>query len=238
MEALMNLNECREHLTIKFNNVDHIIRLAGTIHEPYFCGKDVCMLLGYKDHKDALQRYVDPEQKLTLQELNNWGGAAPPQLLGIVNGSKLHYNEARLIFIDEPGLYELTMVSHAPFAKLFRKLVATTIIPSIRRYGSYQVNQQLEEVRAQLTIRDQTEAKLTEELRLKDEELNETKEYANLLKDIMVKDDPITKDEIIYISTSSTYAAKNIFKVGGVKSESHIRNRFSQYNGNRVAEDK
>ena len=129
------------------------------------------------------------------------------------------------------------MASRAPYAEVFQEHVLETILPSIRRYGSYQANQQLK-------LKDEALSSAMVQLTMRDQELNETKEelkdaqeYANLLKDMMVKDDPITKDEIIYISTSSTYAAKNLFKVGGVKSESHIRSRFSQYNGNRVAGD-
>lgn len=33
--------------------------------EPYFVGKDVAEILGYKDTSDALKRHVDTEDKLT-----------------------------------------------------------------------------------------------------------------------------------------------------------------------------
>ena len=33
--------------------------------EPYFVGKDVAEILGYKDTSDAMRRHVDDEDKLT-----------------------------------------------------------------------------------------------------------------------------------------------------------------------------
>lgn len=54
MNALINLNECREYMTITIGGQDHQIRLNGTIEDPYFCGKDVCIVLGYKSSKKAL----------------------------------------------------------------------------------------------------------------------------------------------------------------------------------------
>ena len=54
MDALINLKDCKEYMTITLNGQDHQVKLAGTVDTPYFCGKDVCEVLGYKDLKDAL----------------------------------------------------------------------------------------------------------------------------------------------------------------------------------------
>jgi len=35
------------------------IGLSGSIEDPYFCGTDVCVVLGYVDTRKALQRCID-----------------------------------------------------------------------------------------------------------------------------------------------------------------------------------
>jgi prophage antirepressor-like protein len=49
----------------------------------------------------------------------------------------LTYNEGKAVYINEPGLYSLIMHSKAPFAEEFQDMVYETILPSIRKYGSY-----------------------------------------------------------------------------------------------------
>jgi prophage antirepressor-like protein len=68
MEALINLRECTEYLTI-MNSTEHQVKLAGTVEDPYFCGKDVCEVLGYRDCKEALWKFVESEDKIQLKKL-------------------------------------------------------------------------------------------------------------------------------------------------------------------------
>lgn len=49
-----------------FNNAEFgSVRSLMVNGEPYFVGKDVAEILGYKDTADALKRHVDDEDKLT-----------------------------------------------------------------------------------------------------------------------------------------------------------------------------
>ena len=143
MNALINLKDCREYMTITLNNKDHRIKLSGTIDDPYFCGRNVCNILGYKNPKDAIQRYVEKEDKKDLKQLqtfngsnepNELGGGAHPNSLG--SSEPLNYHEGKTVYINESGLYSLILSSQAPFAK---------DLPSIRKYGSYQIESKLSE---------------------------------------------------------------------------------------------
>lgn len=69
MEALMNLNECREVMKIVVDGKAHLVRLAGTTEEPYFCGKDVCDVLGYSNDQKALYNNVKSKYKMDLKSL-------------------------------------------------------------------------------------------------------------------------------------------------------------------------
>jgi prophage antirepressor-like protein len=151
MNALIDLTKCREYLTINMGGRDHQIRLCGTIEDPCFCGRDVCEVLGYKDSKNALFRYVDFEDKKNLKELG-FSLSENPNYLGRINHNITH-NEGQVPFISEAGLYNLIMHSNAPFAKEFQKLVCKTILTSIRKYGSFQVENQLAEAVEKLAIK-------------------------------------------------------------------------------------
>lgn len=230
MEALINLENCTEYIIIKINDIERVIKLEGTVDEPYFCGKDVCLLLGYQNKNRALQKYVDKEDKKTLRELNETReNIVSFKMLG-TKIKNLEYHEGKSIYISEAGLYSLIMSSQIQFAKEFKKLVCKKILPSIRKYGSYTIEKKLTEVTERLNVKEQNEIQLQE--RLKNSE-----KYNIILKNIFIKSDHIVKTQVIYISTCNSYAQKNIFKIGGVETISHLKKRLSSYNSNRIKND-
>jgi prophage antirepressor-like protein len=52
---LINLYENRNATKIVLDGKDHFVKLQGTTDEPYFCGKDVCAILGYVDIERILR---------------------------------------------------------------------------------------------------------------------------------------------------------------------------------------
>jgi prophage antirepressor-like protein len=57
-------------MTVAIDNKQHRIKLVGTVDDPYFCGKDVCNVLGYEAPSKALRRHVDEEDKNILSMIN------------------------------------------------------------------------------------------------------------------------------------------------------------------------
>jgi len=122
--ALINLKDCREFMTITLNNKDHQVKLAGTIDDPYFCGKDVCEILGYVDIKQAIVDRVKTNHKKDLKTLTNeFEKLDSPVLfnsLGCLNPKKLTYHEGKAVYINEPGLYSLLSACKLPNSKLLK----------------------------------------------------------------------------------------------------------------------
>ena len=114
----------------------------------WFRGKDVAVILGYKDTDDAVRRHVSIENKMTqfLQPK-----CSPGKTPGQQNDTKVkcspgktpgQQNDTRgkyCTFINEPGFYELVFSSKLESAKKFRQWVFTTVLPSIRKYGQYKI---------------------------------------------------------------------------------------------------
>jgi prophage antirepressor-like protein len=249
MNALINLRDCKEYMIIAINNCEYQIKLSGTIDDPYFCGKDVCDVLGYEASKIALQRYVDEDEKQSLKNLKELGTTGVPNSLRFLGTLKdVSYHDGKAVYISEAGLYSLIMSSQAPFAKEFRKLVCKVILPSIRKYGSYSVEEQLSSVMQQLALMEVSEEELQQQLNRERERAqhlaeerdeahsrlrSETKRYREQIKRTL-EFNQATKTveplEYIYICTTEWYQRQHKFKVGGVQSFDLLKSRLTQYN--------
>ena len=86
--------------------------------EPYFVGKDVAEILGYKETAKAIRTKVDHDDK-GVSVLDTPGG------------------KQEIIVINESGVYALVFGSKLPKAKEFKRWVTSEILPSIRRHGAY-----------------------------------------------------------------------------------------------------
>lgn len=100
------------------------VRTMSINGEPYFVGKDVAVILGYSNPRDALAKHVDNEDK----------GVAKCDTLGGVQD---------LTVINESGLYSLILSSKLPIAKKFKHWVTSEVLPAIRKHGVYAVDEVL-----------------------------------------------------------------------------------------------
>ena len=107
------------------------IRAVEIDGEPWLVGKDVALVLGYKNAKDALSAHVDAEDKRIVQRSENATFDIPNRGITIIN---------------ESGLYSLVLSSKLPKAKQFRRWVTSEVLPSIRRHGAYMTKEKLWEV--------------------------------------------------------------------------------------------
>ena len=86
--------------------------------------KKLLEILGYKNTEKAIKSHVSENHKrkiLLSQQCETHG-----QVQG-----------RWIIFINEPGFYELVFKSKLPCAKIFREWVFAKVLPSIRKYGYY-----------------------------------------------------------------------------------------------------
>jgi prophage antirepressor-like protein len=168
-------------MSVTINENVHLIKLAGTENDPYFCGKDVCTILGYSNIKNNLFNHVDADEKKDLSELvgresngplvpNKVGEKFSPTLLG--TRGPLNGNQGRAVYINEPGLYRLVMASKVPFAKEFQNMVYSVILPQIRKHGFYMAERRLiESMNVQLASKDADLALEKKQLAAKEAEL-------------------------------------------------------------------
>ena len=95
------------------------IRTINKDSEPWFVGKDVAEVLGYRLARKALYDHVEDDDKKGVPIQNPLGG------------------KQEMTIINESGLYSLILSSKLPQAKEFKRWVTSVVLPSIRRNGAY-----------------------------------------------------------------------------------------------------
>jgi prophage antirepressor-like protein len=85
-----------------------------------FCAKDVCDVLGLTNPSVAIQSLDDDER--------------PKKNLG---------RQGETWFVTESGLYALIIRSNKPAARQFRKWITSQVLPSLRKYGMYSMDEKV-----------------------------------------------------------------------------------------------
>lgn len=104
------------------------VRVVEINSEPWFVGKDVAEILGYKKPLNALATHVDEDDSLKQGLTDSLGRVQ------------------ETIIINESGLYSLILASKLPSAKRFKRWVTSEVLPTIRRHGAYMTDQKIEEI--------------------------------------------------------------------------------------------
>ena len=133
------------------------IRICGADTEnPLFCAMDLCRALGYSNGRDAVAKHVDEDDVAKRDTIDKMGG------------------NQLLTYVNESGMYSLILGSKLPQAKQFKHWVTSEVLPSIRKNGSYSVEQlsrkqlalmvvQAEEEKERLALENKEQAELLEE---------------------------------------------------------------------------
>ena len=131
------------------------IRMATIDNEPWFVGKDVANNLGYQNGSRDINRHVSEEDRLKDM---------------IFDGNQ----NKETILINESGLYALIFGSKLESAKRFKHWVTSEVLPSIRKTGSYEMENYSPEMKA-ILMHDKKLVKMDE--RVTDLENNMTIDY-------------------------------------------------------------
>lgn len=99
--------------------------------EIWFAAVDVAKVLGIEKVRNTLANFPDDEKR-TLHIMGGHSGKR--------GGARF------LIFINEPEFYRLIFVSRKPEAKKFQDWVYHEVLPSIRKYGKYEMPGSVKEI--------------------------------------------------------------------------------------------
>ena len=120
-----------------FNFKGQQVRTVTIDGEPYFVGKDVAEILGYKDLNRAINQHVDSDDRKALSRKNSGDSYATLWSLN---------DWTNKIVITESGVYSLIFSSELPQAREFKHWVTSEVLPTIRKHGAYMTPAKIEEV--------------------------------------------------------------------------------------------
>ena len=156
-EGLIDFGETKADISSFRHERFGEIRICGADTEnPLFCAMDLCRALGYTNGRDAVAKHVDKDDVAKRDTIDSMG------------------RNQLLTYVNESGMYSLILGSKLPQAKQFKHWVTSEVLPSIRKKGSYSVEQlsrkqlalmvvQAEEEKERLALENKEQAKVIEE---------------------------------------------------------------------------
>ena len=191
--------------------------------EPWFKGNDISRILAYSNYSKAVRENVDFEDRMSLRELLT--NSRSPLLR-----HKYDLNQLKTTYINESGLFELIFGSRLESAKKFKRWISKEVLPKIcKLIGRNYLSELTESKRLLLEMDQDLEALRAENLILKKNKKDLSKYLRNM--------EPVVKNQIFYLATSTAYAHQNIFEFGGCKSLKDVAGRLSNYNTGRAEGD-
>lgn len=121
-----------------------------------------------------------------------------------------------MTLITESAVYKMIFKSRKPIALKFQNWICKEVLPTLRRTGEIRLQRQVDDLHA--LLREQERATHQLEMYVENVRLRCCSQY-------------------IYIATSESYAAQNIFKIGGCASANLLTKRLSTYNSGRAVGD-
>lgn len=208
------MNELKVFQNVEFGEVRTLI----INEEPWFVGKDVAEILGYRETAN-MRKIID---ETDYKEIN-------PQSIGktrfVQNGITLEPNQniKRMLIINESGLYQAIFGSTLPNAKKFKRWVTSEVLPSIRKHGLYAMDELLENpdiaINALLKLKEEREKRKALEIenQVKDQQIAELKPKATYYDLILQCADLISMTEIAKDYGMSAKAMNKILHELGVQ---------------------
>ena len=97
--------------------------------EPWFCAKDLCDVLGYKNSSCAVNQHVRSSDVAKC-----YVARLAKNRFGVCEGKM---QVVQMIFVNESGFYALVLGSKLPSAVKFKDWVTSVVLPQIRKTGGY-----------------------------------------------------------------------------------------------------
>ena len=137
---MTNTNQMQVFENAEFGQV-RVIEIDG---QPWFIGRDVAEILGYKNSRQALATNVDSDDK-GVHSMDTLGGTQ------------------NIIVINESGLYSLILSSRLPAAKAFKHWITSDVLPTIRKHGAYITDDTLRRMREDTAFAEELLQRLADE---------------------------------------------------------------------------
>lgn len=187
-----------------YNEQFGAIRTAGTADNPMFCLADVCNAIGITNARNVKTRLDEDDVRL-VDTIDNLG------------------RTQQVTFVTESGLYDVIIRSDSEQAKPFRKWVTSEVLPSIRKNGSYSIQNLTRKELAQMVIEAEEEnERLFLENKQQAEQLEEQKPKVVFAEAVLSSPDTILIGELAKILCQNGYETGEIRLYEQLRKEGYL----------------
>jgi len=189
------------------------IRTTGTPDNPEFCAMDLCRALGYSNGRDAVAKHVEEDDVAKRDTTDSIGRT---QLLTYVN---------------ESGMYALVLGSKLESAKKFKRWITSEVLPSIRKTGTYSVEQLTRKQLALMVVQAEEEKeRLALENKQQADQLEEQRPKVAFADAVLSSPDSILIGELAKILCQRGYQTGEIRLYEQLRHEGYLCSSGSDYN--------
>jgi prophage antirepressor-like protein len=97
------------------------IRFVGTADKPEWIAADICKVLGISNPSETLSSFLDNQKGISTADTPS--------------------GKQEMLTVTESGMYRLIFKSRKPVAEKFQNWIFDEVLPSIRKNGGYQIEQ-------------------------------------------------------------------------------------------------
>ena len=166
------------------------VRTITIDNEPYFVGKDVAEILGYERETKAIVDRVDSEDRFMLDNKTQ-------SQFGIELGQRGGW------LINESGVYSLILSSKLPNAKKFKRWVTNEVLPAIRKYGMYAINEIIDNPDLGIAALNALKEEREKNKKLEEKSMIQTQQISELIPKASYYDVVLNCKDLVSISTIS-----------------------------------
>ena len=189
------------------------IRTTGTPDNPEFCAMDLCKALGYSNGRDAVAKHVDEDDVAKRDTTDSIG------------------RNQLLTYVNESGLYALVLGSKLESAKKFKKWITSEVLPTLRRTGSYSIEQLSRKQLALMVVQAEEEKeRLALENKQQSEKLEEQRPKVAFADAVLSSPDSILIGELAKILCQRGYQTGEIRLYDQLRREGYLCSAGSDYN--------
>jgi len=193
------------------------IRTTGTPDNPEFCAMDLCRALGYKNGRDAVATHVDEWDvaKRDTPTINQWGAEVIQQIT----------------YVNESGMYALVLGSKLESARKFKRWITSEVLPSIRKTGTYSVEQLTRKQLALMVVQAEEEKeRLALENKQQADQLEEQRPKVAFADAVLSSPDSILVGELAKILCQRGYQTGEIRLYEQLRRDGYLCSSGSDYN--------
>jgi prophage antirepressor-like protein len=131
---------------------ENLMIIIDNSHKVWFAANDIAIILGYKSPQKQIAKIIPHKYRKQYEDLN------------IHNKIYSRKYQNKTMFIDEVGLFRLSIKSKQPKAVKFQEWITDTVLPELRRKGTFELEKKVTKLEKRIKEITKTNKRMLSEI--------------------------------------------------------------------------